>query len=158
MKRARTNPHAEALIVLERSGEWATEVVAAAVPAAEPNRPCRGLRQLQRKRRSAPPGRPMIIHLYIGHDRKTERRGPHTLRLSDQIRARYVQGLDLHADETLFWMTDMGWMMGPVGSFRHLAARRDHDALRRPPDFPGPIAFGNWCADHRVTALGIRRP
>ena len=23
------------------------------------------------------------------------------------------QGLDLHADETLFWMTDMGWMMGP---------------------------------------------
>src|SRR5262249_22785700 len=22
-------------------------------------------------------------------------------------------GLDLHADETLFWITDMGWMMGP---------------------------------------------
>src|SRR5712691_5966669 len=22
-------------------------------------------------------------------------------------------GLDLHPDETLFWMTDMGWMMGP---------------------------------------------
>ncbi len=22
-------------------------------------------------------------------------------------------GLDLHADETLFWVTDMGWMMGP---------------------------------------------
>ena len=22
-------------------------------------------------------------------------------------------GLGLHADETLFWFTDMGWMMGP---------------------------------------------
>ncbi len=65
------------------------------------------------------------------------------------------QGLDLHADETLFWMTDMGWMMGPWLVFGTLllgATMMLHDGA---PDFPGPDRVWKLCADHQVTALGI---
>jgi len=58
------------------------------------------------------------------------------------------QGLDLHEDETLFWMTDMGWMMGGL---RNFVARRDNDALRRRPGFPwtrpGLVAGGSTQSD-----------
>ncbi len=44
------------------------------------------------------------------------------------------QGLDLHKDETLFWMTDMGWMMGPWEVFGRVWSLIDR---------------------HKVTALGV---
>jgi len=64
-------------------------------------------------------------------------------------------GLDLHADETLFWMTDMGWMMGPwevVGTLILGATMMLYDGA---PDFPEPARVWQLVDRHKVTALGI---
>ena len=65
------------------------------------------------------------------------------------------QGLDLHPDETLFWMTDMGWMMGPWEVFGTLLLGATMMLYDGAPDFPGPDRVWKLCADHKVTALGI---
>ena len=64
-------------------------------------------------------------------------------------------GLDLHADETLFWMTDMGWMMGPWEVFGTLILGATMMLYDGAPDFPAPDRVWKLCADHKVTALGI---
>jgi acetyl-CoA synthetase len=64
-------------------------------------------------------------------------------------------GLDLHADETLFWMTDMGWMMGPWEVFGTLLLGATMLLYDGAPDFPGPDRVWKLCADHKVTALGV---
>jgi len=64
-------------------------------------------------------------------------------------------GLDLHADETLFWMTDMGWMMGPWEVFGTLLLGATMMLYDGAPDFPGPDRVWKLCADHKVTALGV---
>ena len=64
-------------------------------------------------------------------------------------------GLDLHPDETLFWMTDMGWMMGPWEVFGTLAARRNDDALRWRSRFSGAGRVWSLVDRHKVTALGV---
>lgn len=65
------------------------------------------------------------------------------------------QGLDLHHDETLFWMTDMGWMMGPWEVFGTLLLGATMMLYDGAPDFPGPDRVWKLCADHKVTALGV---
>src|SRR6266508_3758078 len=47
-------------------------------------------------------------------------------------------GLDLHADETLVWMTDMCWMMGPWEVFGTLLLGATMMLDEGAPDFPGP--------------------
>ena len=47
-------------------------------------------------------------------------------------------GLDLHADETLFWFTDMGWMMGPWLVFGTLLLGATMMLYDGAPDWPGP--------------------
>ena len=64
-------------------------------------------------------------------------------------------GLDLHADETLFWLTDMGWMMGPWLVFGTLVLRATMMLYDGAPDFPGPDRVWKLCTDHKVTALGV---
>jgi acetyl-CoA synthetase len=64
-------------------------------------------------------------------------------------------GLDLHADETLFWLTDMGWMMGPWLVFGSLALGATMMLYDGAPDFPEPDRVWKLCADHGVTALGV---
>jgi acetyl-CoA synthetase len=64
-------------------------------------------------------------------------------------------GLDLHADETLFWVTDMGWMMGPwlvFGTLLHGATMMLYDGA---PDWPGPARLWSLVERHRVTSLGL---
>jgi acetyl-CoA synthetase len=64
-------------------------------------------------------------------------------------------GLDLHADETLYWITDMGWMMGPwlvLGTLLLGATMMLYDGA---PDYPGPDRLWAMVARHKVTALGI---
>ena len=56
-------------------------------------------------------------------------------------------GLDLHADETLFWMTDMGWMMGPWEVFGTLLLGATMMLYDGAPDFPGRIVCGHWWID-----------
>jgi acetyl-CoA synthetase len=64
-------------------------------------------------------------------------------------------GLDLHADETLFWMTDMGWMMGPWEVFGTLLLGATMMFYDGAPDFPGPDRVWSLVARHKVTALGV---
>src|SRR6266404_5328118 len=64
-------------------------------------------------------------------------------------------GLDLHADETLFWMTDMGWMMGPWEVFGTLLLRATMMLYDGAPDFPGPDRVWSLVDRHKVTALGV---
>ena len=65
------------------------------------------------------------------------------------------QGLDLHPDETLFWMTDMGWMMGPWEVFGTLLLGATMMLYDGAPDFPGPDRVWSLVARHKVTALGV---
>jgi len=65
------------------------------------------------------------------------------------------QGLDLHADETLFWITDMGWMMGPWEVFGTLLLGATMMLYDGAPDFPGPDRVWSLVDRHKVTALGV---
>jgi acetyl-CoA synthetase len=64
-------------------------------------------------------------------------------------------GLDLHPDDTLFWMTDMGWMMGPWEVFGTLLLGATMMLYDGAPDFPGPDRVWSLVDRHRVTALGV---
>ena len=64
-------------------------------------------------------------------------------------------GLDLHVEETLFWPTDMGWMMGPWLVFGTLVLGASMMLYAGAPDFPGPDRVWKLCTDHGVTALGV---
>jgi acetyl-CoA synthetase len=64
-------------------------------------------------------------------------------------------GLDLHPDETLFWMTDMGWMMGPWEVFGTLLLGATMMLYDGAPDFPGPDRVWSLVERHKVTALGV---
>src|SRR5207253_2674829 len=65
------------------------------------------------------------------------------------------QGLDLHSDETLFWITDMGWMMGPWLVFGTLLLGATMVLYDGALDFPGPDRLWALVERHRVTTLGI---
>jgi acetyl-CoA synthetase len=64
-------------------------------------------------------------------------------------------GLDLHPDETLFWMTDMGWMMGPWEVFGTLLLGATMMIYDGAPDFPEPDRVWSLVDRHKVTALGV---
>ncbi|HEY6168300.1 MAG TPA: AMP-binding protein [Verrucomicrobiae bacterium] len=64
-------------------------------------------------------------------------------------------GLDLHADETLFWVTDMGWMMGPWLVFGTLLLGVTMMLYDGAPDWPRPNRLWALVEKHKVTALGI---
>jgi acetyl-CoA synthetase len=65
------------------------------------------------------------------------------------------QGLDLHADEILFWITDMGWMMGPWLVFGTLLLGATMMLYDGAPDWPGPDRVWSLVERHKVTSLGI---
>jgi acetyl-CoA synthetase len=65
------------------------------------------------------------------------------------------QGLDLHPDETLFWITDMGWMMGPWLVFGTLLLGATMMLYDGAPDWPGPDRVWSVVERQKVTALGI---
>jgi acetyl-CoA synthetase len=64
-------------------------------------------------------------------------------------------GLDLHPDETLFWMTDMGWMMGPWEVFGTLLLGATMMLYDGAPDFPEPDRVWSLVDRHKVTSLGV---
>ncbi|HVE91919.1 MAG TPA: AMP-binding protein [Actinomycetota bacterium] len=62
---------------------------------------------------------------------------------------------DYHPGETLFWVTDMGWIMGPwevVGTLAHGGTVFLYEGA---PDYPGPDRLWEMVARHRVNILGI---
>ena len=63
--------------------------------------------------------------------------------------------MDLKAGETIWWFTDMGWMMGPwlvFGALLNGASMLFYDGG---PDYPGPDRLWAIAARHGVTHLGI---
>jgi acetyl-CoA synthetase len=66
-----------------------------------------------------------------------------------------LHGMDLHADETIWWMTDMGWMMGPWLVFGTLLCGATMLVYDGAPDFPGPDRVWDIVERHRVTMLGL---
>ncbi|HEY5895446.1 MAG TPA: AMP-binding protein [Chthoniobacterales bacterium] len=66
-----------------------------------------------------------------------------------------AHGLDLHPDETLYWVTDMGWMMGPWLVFGTLLLGATMLIYDGAPDYPGPERLWNLIQRHQVTTLGI---
>ncbi|HEX7166863.1 MAG TPA: AMP-binding protein, partial [Acidimicrobiales bacterium] len=62
---------------------------------------------------------------------------------------------DCRADDTLFWFTDMGWIMGPwevVGTLANGATLAMYEGA---PDWPDPDRLWAFLERHAVTILGI---
>jgi acetyl-CoA synthetase len=62
---------------------------------------------------------------------------------------------DVRPDDTLFWFTDMGWIMGPwevVGTLANGATLALYEGA---PDHPAPDRLWSFLARHAVTVLGI---
>ena len=66
-----------------------------------------------------------------------------------------AHGLDLHADEALYWLTDMGWMMGPWLVFGTLLLGATMLIYDGAPDYPAPDRLWALVEKHHITALGI---
>ncbi|WP_078429029.1 AMP-binding protein [Alkalihalobacterium alkalinitrilicum] len=64
-------------------------------------------------------------------------------------------GMDVKKGDTLFWFTDMGWMMGPFLVFGGLMNGATILLYEGTPDFPNPDRLWEVVAKHQVTHLGI---
>jgi acetyl-CoA synthetase len=62
---------------------------------------------------------------------------------------------DLRSDDTLFWFTDMGWIMGPWEVTAALANGATLALYEGAPDWPEVDRLWGFIERHRVTALGI---
>jgi acetyl-CoA synthetase len=63
--------------------------------------------------------------------------------------------MDVKPGETMYWMSDMGWMMGPWLVFGTLSIGATMVLYDGAPDHPAPDRLWQLCEDHRVTHLGI---
>ncbi|SDX39881.1 acetyl-CoA synthetase [Marininema mesophilum] len=64
-------------------------------------------------------------------------------------------GMDLRQEDTLFWMTDMGWMMGPWMVFGALLNGSTMVLFEGTPDYPQPDRLWELVEKHRISHLGI---
>jgi acetyl-CoA synthetase len=62
---------------------------------------------------------------------------------------------DVQPDDTLFWLTDMGWMMGPWAVSGALMLGATLVIYEGTPDYPGPDRLWALAERHRVTVMGI---
>ncbi|MHB8603854.1 MAG: AMP-binding protein [Thermoplasmatota archaeon] len=62
---------------------------------------------------------------------------------------------DLHADDLLWWFSDMGWIMGPWMIVGTLALGGSMFLYEGAPDFPEPDRIWKLVADHKITILGV---
>jgi acetyl-CoA synthetase len=63
--------------------------------------------------------------------------------------------MDLRASERLFWLTDIGWIMGPweiVGTLANGGTLVMYDGA---PDHPGPDRLWSIVERHRIAVLGV---
>jgi acetyl-CoA synthetase len=63
--------------------------------------------------------------------------------------------MDVQQEDTLFWYTDMGWMMGPFMVFGGLMNGARILMFEGTPDYPEPDRIWKIVENHRVTHLGI---
>jgi len=62
---------------------------------------------------------------------------------------------DLQGDDILFWLTDLGWMMGPWLITGGLTLGSAIVLLEGTPDYPGPDRLWKMIERHRVTTFGV---
>jgi acetyl-CoA synthetase len=63
--------------------------------------------------------------------------------------------VDCHPDDTLFWFTDMGWIMGPWEVFGTHANGGTLVLYEGAPDFPKPDRLWSLVEKHKITILGV---
>lgn len=63
--------------------------------------------------------------------------------------------MDLKPGEVMYWMSDMGWMMGPWLVFGTLSIGATMVLYDGAPDYPDPDRLWRIVEDHEVTHLGI---
>jgi acetyl-CoA synthetase len=66
-----------------------------------------------------------------------------------------AHSFDLGPGDTLFWFTDLGWMMGPWAISGSLLLGARLVIYEGTPDFPGPDRLWSIVERHRVTHLGL---
>lgn len=73
------------------------------------------------------------------------------------IKAAFDAGfsMDVQHGDTMMWVTDMGWMMGPFLIFASLLNAATMVLYEGSPDYPGPDRVWVLVAKHRITHLGI---
>jgi acetyl-CoA synthetase len=64
-------------------------------------------------------------------------------------------GTDLHPGQVMYWMTDMGWMMGPWEVFGTLILGGTFLIYDGAPDYPQPDRLWELVERHKVTVLGV---
>ncbi len=64
-------------------------------------------------------------------------------------------GTDVQPGDVIYWMTDMGWMMGPWLVFGALLLGSTFVIYDGAPDYPEPDRVWSMVARHRITTLGI---
>lgn len=64
-------------------------------------------------------------------------------------------GMDVHSGDHIYWMTDMGWMMGPWLVFGALLLGATFFIYDGAPDYPGPGRLWEMLERHRITSLGL---
>ena len=153
-------PTVQRVIVVRRLGErrepvrwtpgrdaWWDEAIAESAPAAEP--PPRAPRLETDPETpymliytSGTTGRPKgAVHVHGGFPIKGAQDLAHSF--------------DLGPSDTLFWFTDLGWMMGPWAISGSLLLGARLVLYEGTPDHPGPDRLWAIVARHRVTHLGL---
>ncbi|MFN8412570.1 MAG: AMP-binding protein [Anaerolineales bacterium] len=64
-------------------------------------------------------------------------------------------GTDVHAGDTIYWMTDMGWMMGPWLVFGSLLLGATMFLYDGAPDFPAPNRLWEFVEKHHINQMGV---
>ena len=62
---------------------------------------------------------------------------------------------DVHAGETMYWVSDIGWMMGPWEIFGMTLLGGTFVMYDGAPDHPGPDRLWSLVERHRVNILGV---
>jgi acetyl-CoA synthetase len=64
-------------------------------------------------------------------------------------------GTDVQPGDVLYWMTDMGWMMGPWQVFGTTLLGATMFLYDGSPDHPGPDRLWSMVSRHRLTTVGV---
>ena len=64
-------------------------------------------------------------------------------------------GTDVQPGQRVFWLTDMGWMMGPWLAFGSLLLGATMLLFDGAPDYPGPDRLWGMVERHRLSVLGL---
>lgn len=64
-------------------------------------------------------------------------------------------GTDVHHGDVIYWMTDMGWMMGPWLVFGSLLLGATIFLYDGAPDFPAPNRLWELAEKHKINQMGV---